>query len=112
MERYIRETEEELEALRQVLAEKDKRIRELCELVEATPAVPQYTHRNGETEPPTESGWYWYTAGENPKHGNTGVVYVANVNGSPVIWREDFWLSDEGQWWGPITPPWATQPTE
>lgn len=70
----------------------------------------RYNHRNGETEPPTESGWYWFS-GESHDVTHAGLIHVVHGIKHPEAWPawSDGWdyLSEyHGQWWGPITPPW------
>jgi hypothetical protein len=65
----------------------------------------QYSHRNGETEPPTEDGWYWVSS--PPPVFREGTVLV--VDGCVYDFQEDQFTLDElagVQWWGPVTPPW------
>lgn len=78
-----------------------------------TPALdaPSYSHRNGETTPPTEVGEFWfkgwvrgYPVAEKVvvmRRANRGLC-VIGVEASSFI--EDF----DGQWWGPIVvvTPW------
>jgi hypothetical protein len=68
-----------------------------------------YTHRNGETEPPTQQGMF----GFRPSSNSEGwIVDVVEVNGR--LERIMSYSDDEtmpidefdGQWWGPITGPW------
>jgi hypothetical protein len=74
-------------------------------------------HRNGETEPPTRKGYYWYRGRvikPGQKLGKRRRVFV-------YVWVDEGW-SDRvsfdnkvvpldsfkgGEWWGPIVPPWA-----
>lgn len=65
-----------------------------------------YTHRNGETEPPTEPGNYWFKGVllflDSPGREREETTLIVNVS-------LDFVLDKyEGQWWGPIVPPWET----
>ena len=73
----------------------------LCRLVERA-EVQTYSHRNGETEPPTVNGWYWYYH-EDDWYGMyhvTGDRYeLGPISG---VLSEEF----EGQWWGPVVAPW------
>ncbi len=72
-----------------------------------------YIHRNGETEPPTESGWYWFI-GRKHKHskrvskagayrvwGDAGELRI-NIPPWSACWVDEL----EGRWWGPVSPPW------
>ena len=78
-----------------------------------------YSHRNGETEPPTEEGWYWFDGdkcwrGESQRSLKRPVFVEREEEGGSIYWFgadgdaddacADGWL--EGQWWGPIVPPW------
>lgn len=81
--------------------------------VMAKPALAmssQYNHRNGETDAPTESGWYWFS-GEHDGVIHAGLIHVVSGIKHPEAWPtwNDGWsyLSEyQGQWWGPLTPPW------
>lgn len=74
-----------------------------------------YAHRSGEPEAPTEDGYYWFKGEHIHKGGlrypvveiiecaNRIVIpyaYDTKVAG-PVRW--------EGQFWGPLVPPWETK---
>lgn len=83
-----------------------------------------YSHRNGETEPPTDEGWFWcYGSVRIPNEpiNVTGMLYVGT-------WHDGSWLANVGnkqlvaigvsagvhpqgewycRWWGPVTPPWV-----
>ena len=79
----------------------------------------QYAHRNGETTPPTELGYYFFcgdhvygkASKDNIKDNIKEIVRVTE-------WGVDIFLSENllkldrclGQWWGPIAPPWETEP--
>ena len=87
----------------------------VCRLIESQPT---YSHRNGETEPPTIVGWYWFRGnvlssyrGEVPYSGSVTIldsVYedrglcVISTNESPTSNIEKW----QGQWYGPIVAPW------
>lgn len=70
-----------------------------------------YSHRNGETEPPTiYEEYYWYQATEAEiTHDGCYYIYpyfdeddparVAGNDGKPIA-------DMDGRWWGPVTPPW------
>jgi hypothetical protein len=70
-----------------------------------------YTHRNGETAPPTEPGRYWFNGVFNSK-GTYNIVGIVESNQIPgttyndvtgeVLKNSDY----TGQWWGPMVPPW------
>lgn len=76
-----------------------------------------YSHRNGETEPPTVEGTYWFRGKIHHRD------YAHDVAGLKVVsehWRyegHEHWLVEseecedrlkdaEGQWWGPVEAPW------
>lgn len=80
-----------------------------------------YTHRNGETEPPTIPGDFWYKGklhhrghtdeSRNYHHDCGGMFHIYPhwhtnklcIDGEECIhYMEDA----EGQWWGPVVPPW------
>lgn len=77
-----------------------------------------YSHRNGETNEPTERGWYWFdglqvwsgeTIAKRPvlverEDGELGSTYWYGANDDEKDACADGWL--RGQWWGPVTPPW------
>lgn len=70
----------------------------------------KYAHRNGETESPTESGWYWFS-GESDDVAHAGLIHIVHGIKHPEawpVWSEgwDYLSEYRGQWWGPITPPW------
>ena len=66
----------------------------------------RYSHRNGETEPPTEEGYYW--SSDNDTDYMSGVVQVSEsyVFGSLSEFDKGYLELFKGQWWGPVTPPW------
>lgn len=78
-----------------------------------------YTHRNGETEAPTEDGFigtgrYWFkgemTSGDCGTYQIVGIVecYLAHVYNDET--GETLPKSAcVGQWWGPIVPPWQSE---
>jgi hypothetical protein len=75
-----------------------------------------YSHRNGETEPPTVEGRYWFD-GKVDGELYRGLTVAGSQYEDVRIWPDTYmgWnaLSDfafEGQWWGPVTPPWDAQP--
>jgi hypothetical protein len=85
-----------------------------------------YTHRNGETEPPTIEGMYWFRGkgrsefGYGPTtiecEGRTwvrfseldGAIYgpFVSIEGNELL---QIGLEVEGQWYGPIVPPWEDE---
>lgn len=83
--------------------------------------MPQYSHRNGESEAPTVEGFYWLREGSN----DGGVVPVAwqreirdehgnvDIRADWIIPGEiDYYVDeiDDAQWWGPVMPPWEQAP--
>lgn len=75
-----------------------------------------YTHRNGEEEAPTVMGIYWFK-GHSSGLEKTQDVYRFQRYPETGDWVcIDTFESDyayrphelEGQWWGPIVPPWET----
>jgi hypothetical protein len=85
--------------------------------LDQAPDVPQgeampYSHRNGETEPPTmNEKWFWFK-GIGPDVEPSGVFFVAD--GNAIDTRSDSCITDtlHGQWWGPVTPPWEQRPAQ
>lgn len=68
---------------------------------------PIYTHRNGETEPPTVKGNYWFKGIllfiDSPGREREETSLVVNVS-------LDFMLDKYvGRWWGPVMPPWENK---
>lgn len=79
----------------------------------------KYNHRNGETEPPTENGWYGFDgehrnaifAGKPVESGvhERALVLVDGDQYYRYVWNgdDDQTIADYiGRWWGPIVPPW------
>lgn len=83
--------------------------------------TPRYYHRNGETDEPQITGWYWFD-GAGAWRGKSAPTLRRPVfverdeeEGGAVIWYgaddeaddacADGWL--RGQWWGPVVPPWS-----
>lgn len=79
----------------------------------------KYTHRNGETEAPTENGWFAFD-GEHRNAIFAGKQYAQGVRESAFVlvggdeYHRFVWDGDRhqliedyvGRWWGPLTPPW------
>lgn len=74
----------------------------------------QYSHRNGETEPPTIEGWYFLKQhgnakwAANPAH---PLVLVMTMNHELEVWtwgKETPVKDIKARWWGPVTLPWDT----
>lgn len=81
--------------------------------------VTRYSHRNGETEPPQNEGWYWFdgrVAGTfESVTTHTGVIRIYIEHGEPTVnitfikhgySRHMPAALSNGLWWGPITAPW------
>lgn len=80
-----------------------------------------FSHRNGETEPPTEPGWYWFEGavrGTGPDRHLREVVRVlvqVDINGvtkNQITFdhhRANPYERVKDRWWGPITPPWKSK---
>lgn len=77
----------------------------------------RYSHRNGESEPPTAKGFYWLRedgadGGVVPVIWQAEIRYRGNVDiraGWIVSGEIDHYVDelDDAQWWGPLTPPWS-----
>lgn len=78
----------------------------------------QYSHRNGETEPPTIlEHHYWFKGDEGSGYDDEGpLVFVmpAEKDIGPYIYSDCYEVGGrvpiadmQGQWWGPVLPPWA-----
>ena len=69
--------------------------------------MERFSHRNGETTPPTVDGWFFYNGGHTEYSGLYQITRphwsLGNLHGQRL---ETF----EGQWWGPIVAPWDTPP--
>lgn len=78
-----------------------------------------YSHRNGETEPPTVEGWYWFWGkhigwvkrGDFPNRKD--ILHVDSV-GNTRYWKRGtayprgMPVTDVvGKWWGPLPEPWS-----
>lgn len=75
-----------------------------------------YSHRNGETELPTEAGRYWFqgiAGGERYEGTNlVGEALAGNLCAEgPGESLYDDVKNWTGQWWGPIVAPWDSQPS-
>lgn len=86
---------------------------------EARMMSAEYTHRNGESDPPTVEGRYWFRGSENdfpeddPGNWIEGIFDVTlEKYGAQSWWQMDgeghvLSVSDmAGKWWGPVMPPW------
>lgn len=69
-----------------------------------TSLPPLYSHRNGETEPPSESGYYWFDGFVIMSSGNR-----LRVRDMLEPEQEPRDRTYEGQWWGPVTSPWEQE---
>lgn len=76
--------------------------------------MPRYGHRNGESEPPTIEGEFWF---RGKLHHGDYWHDVAGIESVKIHWRtKKFFIpgeegdhdldTAEGQWWGPIVEPW------
>jgi hypothetical protein len=75
-----------------------------------------YSHRNGESTPPTVEGLYWYCQDDgrgsiveyNPqieeRFEDFASPYKVWSMASTIMFLMSF--DDNVQWWGPVTPPW------
>jgi len=83
--------------------------------------LQNYTHRNGETDDPTEPGFYWFKGikrvfdddgfATNETEETNGVIEIeirqeVLMLFNTVNTRNAFGFHIAGQWWGPLTPPW------
>lgn len=72
-----------------------------------------YTHRNGETIPPSETGRYWF-CGSLIGLRQELLTTVINIDPDGLLAWCDFegegWFQEiasfDGQWWGPVAAPW------
>lgn len=96
----------------------------LCRLTDDAPGdMPRYSHRNGETEPPTTKGNYWVKGFATIN----GAIMRLSLMLTVADWRDSAMyakLPDGGlvtvrgtstgfasaewncEWWGPVMPPW------
>jgi hypothetical protein len=74
-----------------------------------------YTHRNGESAPPTQTGRYWFNGvitSERGVYHIANISYFATTNMAYGMTYNDVtgeMLENKnyvGRWWGPVTPPW------
>lgn len=77
--------------------------------------MADYTHRNGGTAAPTETGIYWFDGaiGGIPRQ-TILAAEESDASGKLLAWPawEDGWVYPsecEGRWWGPIVPPWESR---
>jgi hypothetical protein len=83
----------------------------------------RYGHRNGETEPPTEPGFFWSIGDvtvEEDRVSVAGTIFFAEWHeGAKIAKLPDGRFVTNGteavgvvegkwdcRWWGPVTPPW------
>ena len=77
-------------------------------------AKQTYTHRNGETTPPTVDGYYWFVGQvvkpgqvRGKHHREVGKVYAFQAPAPFLISGKRVTVKNcAGQWWGPLLPPW------
>lgn len=76
--------------------------------------MQEYTHRNGESEPPTINGRYWFRGRMKYQRKSRNLLQIANVIGvlsdGTVATLFEFDNNTNagdarGQWWGPIPEP-------
>lgn len=73
--------------------------------------TPRYSHRNGETEPPTKAGWYWFKGSVSVgNHLGFSVHFdVVRLDDSQLVAFPNDYMATlrnvTGRWWGPIVPP-------
>jgi hypothetical protein len=79
-----------------------------------------FSHRNGETEPPTEEGEYWFRGRvlNRPVAQRVHVSAWRFGNGREELRISNPFLDDgnememykcDGRWWGPVHPPWESE---
>lgn len=67
--------------------------------------MEQYSHRNGETEPPTiDEGYFWFHTDDSVIQPH-GMIHIFD---GACFEDGKMWDIAEltGRWWGPVTPPW------
>jgi hypothetical protein len=82
----------------------------------------RYSHRNGETEPPTEEGFYWICFDDSRYPSAWEIVRVFLDGDAPkdvtrfivfLMGNEDYASTVEYdnayRWWGPVSPPWGDE---
>lgn len=79
--------------------------------VQMPPVTPRYSHRNGEKQPPTVEGAYWFLGKYNrPSDWNYMFFYFPSPDMPNHVTRpDDEWeipFTDlDGRWWGPVHIP-------
>lgn len=78
-----------------------------------------YSHRNGESEPPTITDeYFWLDRDEEDDVFWREIVYIMPGFDDVMPYIQDFdgfdlrtWaVTDlQGRWWGPVTPPWEEE---
>jgi hypothetical protein len=73
-----------------------------------------YSHRNGETEPPREMGWYWLSD-ITPAYNDVRMISppgIVEIKGDQMYFIHHSGTAGTaqvnevfGKWWGPIAPP-------
>jgi hypothetical protein len=89
--------------------------RERKEALEAEASIHMakpYIHRNGEMEPPTVAGWYWWEDTREPGRGEIQLVRLYHGELCEMRWSPPVtvWGNTWTRWWGPVIPPWEQQP--
>jgi hypothetical protein len=76
-----------------------------------------FSHKNGETEPPTRPGHYWLRGVRKHGHKRIRLRHLLHVVRASHTTFEVEWGGVampielyEGQWWGPVCPPWEDTP--
>lgn len=71
-----------------------------------------YSHRNGETEPPTIAARFWFDGWRTKHNGNrVHVMDLVETNKRGGVYNDTDGETNDaveysGHWWGPISPPW------
>lgn len=80
--------------------------------VQAALTMP-YAHRNGEADPPTETGRYWFKGSIDGRNIEWITTVIDGGKRGILAWDESDYIEDYvdvekfvGQWWGPVPAPW------
>lgn len=71
-----------------------------------------YSHRNGETTPPSVGVWYWFwgrVIKPGQTRGSRRMTIVRCYPGGFIVDGKYFRFAEiqfDGRWWGEIVPPW------
>ncbi len=74
-----------------------------------------FEHRNGETEPPTIQGQYWFNGSRfrqplGVEHVHVGIIHIWLRKGEMCMATPLLPIGPvariRGRWWGPLTAPW------